>query len=81
LQGFNYAFRGTAGPPTGIMAAVARELSLALVLTALGLAVALLAFWGCKHLRSKLEGLDREMKAASLELLNELGRFKRSTNI
>jgi biopolymer transport protein ExbB/TolQ len=81
LQGFNYMFRGIAGQRTEIMAALARELSDALVLTALGLAVALIAFWGCKHLRSKLEDLDREMKAASLELLNELGRLKRSTNI
>src|ERR1700689_4803758 len=66
LQGFNYAFRGTVGQRTDIMAAIARDLSEALVLTALGVAVALIAFWGCRHLRSKLEDIDREMKVASL---------------
>jgi len=80
LQGINYAFRGIAGQRTDIMAAIARELSGALMLTALGIAVALIAFWGCEYLRSRLEDLDQEMKSASLELLNELGRLKQSTN-
>jgi biopolymer transport protein ExbB/TolQ len=58
-----------------------RGLSDALMLTGLGLLVALIAFCGREHLASKLENLDMEMKTASLELINELARLKPSTHI
>lgn len=60
---------------------ITKGLSEALMLTGLGLLVALIAFCGREHLASKLENLDIEMKTTSLELINELARLKHSTNI
>ncbi len=78
-------FRGTTGPKIGIMIAVTREISWALMPTGLGLIVALTAFCGAEYVASKLQTIDVEMKNVTLELLNELVRlephFKASSNI
>jgi biopolymer transport protein ExbB len=55
-------------------------LSLAMVPTALGIVVALLAFCCYKHLLADIETLDFEMENAFLQLVNDLARLP-STNI
>lgn len=75
LMGIFASFKGVAGNAVSIRAAVAWGLSNALLPTALGVLVALLAHWGRKHLLAKLNDLDVEMKMASLELVNELSRY------
>jgi biopolymer transport protein ExbB/TolQ len=69
------SFRGVDGEKTTIMAAICRELSVAIVPTALGLIVALAALWCYKYLLTEVEIFDSEMKSASLELVNNLGRL------
>jgi biopolymer transport protein ExbB/TolQ len=69
------SFRGVDGEKTTIMAAICRELSVAIVPTALGLLVALTALWCYKYLLAEVEALDSEMEDASLELVNPLGRL------
>jgi biopolymer transport protein ExbB len=69
------SFRGVDGEKTTIMAAICRELSVATVPTALGLIVALAALWCYKYLLTEVEIFDSEMKSASLELVNNLGRL------
>jgi biopolymer transport protein TolQ len=75
LVGILFSFRGTAGSRAAILAALASELSNALVPTGLGVLVALLAHWSRKHLLAKLNDFNVEMKTASLELVNELSRY------
>jgi biopolymer transport protein ExbB/TolQ len=69
------SFRGVDGEKTTIMAAICRELSVAIVPTALGLIVALAALWCYKYLLTEVEIFDSEMKSASLDLVNNLGRL------
>jgi biopolymer transport protein ExbB/TolQ len=64
-------------PPLGTekwtgYAITAENLSNALMPIELGLLVALLAYFGHKHLLSRLEGFELEMENASLQLLNQL---------
>jgi biopolymer transport protein ExbB/biopolymer transport protein TolQ len=73
--------KGTAGDPDDIRRAILADLSEALVPAVLGLFVALLALSLYRYLSARLEGVDIEMQNASLELLNRLSRFPRSTNI
>ena len=44
--------------------------------TGLGLLVGLIAFWSYEYLAGQLRALDQEMENASLELLNQLSRFR-----
>jgi len=82
LIGIFVAYQGTAGSweHWTIFARITEGLSEALMLTELGLLVALIAFCGREHLAWKLESLDIEMKTASLELINDLARLKSSTH-
>lgn len=73
--GIMFSSRGLAGDRVSVLAALAWELSKALVPTALGVLVALLAYWSRKCLLAKLNDFNVEMKTASLELINELSRF------
>jgi biopolymer transport protein ExbB len=78
LTGIFVAYQGSAGSGDRwmVFAGITGRVSEALVLTGLGLFVALIAFCGREHLVSKLENLDVEMKTASLELISELARLK-----
>ena len=44
--------------------------------TAFGLAVGIVALWCYRYLEGRLQILDHEMEGASLELLNQLSRFR-----
>jgi biopolymer transport protein ExbB/TolQ len=58
------SFRGCDGNRASIMGALANYLSASMAPAALGLAVAILAFAGNKHLRSRLADFDIEMDHA-----------------
>lgn len=58
------------------MAALAKRLSEAMWPTALGLLVGLIALWSYEYLAGQLSAIDQEMEHASLELLNQLSRFR-----
>lgn len=73
VNAFSYGF---SGEKTGLMAARAKSLSEAMWPTGLGLLVGLVALWCYRYLEGRLQGLDREMEGASLELLNQLSRFR-----
>jgi biopolymer transport protein ExbB/TolQ len=59
---------------------IAPILGEAVIPTALGIAVALLAAWIHKFLTSRVEQFDLEMHAASLDLANSLSRLRFLTN-
>ena len=73
-------FAGGSTERTTLMYSILEGLSLAMVPTALGLFVALLAFCCYRHLLANIETSDFEMKKASLQLVNHLARLP-STNI
>jgi biopolymer transport protein ExbB/TolQ len=56
---------------------MAKDLSESLMPTALGLFVAVLAFFCYKYLLSRLETFDVEMQCGSLELIDELARLQK----
>jgi len=58
------------------MAAICQRLSESMWPTELGLLVGLIALWSYEYLAGQLSALDQEMESASLELLNQLGRFR-----
>jgi MotA/TolQ/ExbB proton channel family len=68
--------RGIAGSKASTMAALAKLLSESMWPTGLGLLVGLVAVWSFEHLADELRDLDRETENASLELLNQLSRFR-----
>src|SRR5580658_4400020 len=74
LFGIINSFPGFFGQRETIIAVEFGLRSQALVPTAFGLLVALVALWCYKYLLSDLEALDSEMERASLELVNHLGR-------
>jgi biopolymer transport protein ExbB/TolQ len=68
------SFRGVNGEKSAIMAALAQDLSQAIIPTAVSL---LIAPWWCHaYLSSELETLDIEMRAASLDLANSLSLLR-----
>jgi biopolymer transport protein ExbB/TolQ len=69
------AFRESGCFPVNAMATVAENLSEAIIPTAAGLAVAIVASWCHGYLCSELEMLDTEMRAATLELANSLSSY------
>jgi biopolymer transport protein ExbB/TolQ len=73
VLGILNSFRGVGTEKSTVLAMIAESLSESLVLTELGLLVALLAFCGHQYFLAQLESLDVEMKNASLKLINELG--------
>jgi hypothetical protein len=76
IVGIVNSFTGVIGEKTSIMAAFVNRLSESLWPTALGLLVGIIALWCYRYLESSLETLDQEMESASLELLNQLARFR-----
>ena len=77
LVGIVNSFQGVTGPKWFIIAAICKNLSMAMWFTALGLLVGLVALWSYKYLAGRLHSLDLEMENASKELLNQLSRFPR----
>ncbi len=74
VGGINRALGGTSGDKTSIMAAIAGCLSEALLLAALGLATALIAWAAREQCHSTIAAFDVEMRAATLDLLNRLAQ-------
>jgi biopolymer transport protein ExbB/TolQ len=54
------------------MAAIFEGLSQALIPTAFGVMVALIALWSYRYLGAKVEAFDSDMENASLQLINQL---------
>ena len=74
ILGIYNSFPGVDGSKESIMALVTERLSQAVVPTAFGLVVALMALWCYKYLRARVETFDFEIEAASLQLINDLSR-------
>ena len=74
LLGIFNSFRGVGTEKSTVMYLTLTYLSDALLPTALGVLVAVLAFCFYKYLLASLENFDVEMKNASLELVDELAR-------
>jgi biopolymer transport protein ExbB/TolQ len=68
------SFRGVDMQRSAVLAMVATNLAQALVTTALGLVVAVLAVWSFNWLTATLDIIDAESRIASLELVNHLQR-------
>lgn len=77
VLGIFNAFRGGATEKTTLMYLTLKYLSDAMVPTALGLVVALLAFCCYRYLQDELEHFDFEMRNASLQLISELARLQK----
>jgi biopolymer transport protein ExbB/TolQ len=73
--GIHYSFGGVNGSKESIMAYYFDGLSRAFVPCAIGIVAALVAMWCYKYLLTEVEALDWEMEAASLQLINDLGRL------
>jgi hypothetical protein len=76
ILGIVNSFQGFSGPRFTIMAAICQRLSESMWPTGLGLLVGMIALWSYEYLAGELSALDREMRNASLELLNQLSRFQ-----
>jgi len=75
VLGIVNAFPGFDGEKSAIFGLVTGLLSEAIVPTAFGLLVGLLALWFYRYLNSKVEAFDLEMESAALELANRLSRI------
>ena len=76
VLGIVNSFQGLGTSKAAGLAALAHRLSESMWPTALGLLVGIIALWCYRYLESSLETLDQEMESASLELLNQLARFR-----
>ncbi|HTB10160.1 MAG TPA: MotA/TolQ/ExbB proton channel family protein [Bryobacteraceae bacterium] len=72
LVGILTSFRGVNGEKSTLMAALTEYISEAIVSTAAGFLVAIVAYYCHRYLCTHLEVLDTEMRTASLELANAL---------
>ncbi len=72
ILGVYNSFPGVDGSKESIFALMTDRLSQAAVSTAFGLAVALTALCFYKYLLARMETFDREMEAASIQLINSL---------
>lgn len=70
-----YAGSGS-GQKWTLFAALTGGISDSLILTSLGLAVAIVASWIYSYLSSELETLDLEMQSVCLQLLNQLVLYR-----
>jgi hypothetical protein len=75
VVGIVNSFQGLGTSMWAGRAAVWMGLSRAMSFTAFGLLVGLVALWSFEYLNGRLRSVDQEMDNASLELLNQLGRF------
>lgn len=76
ILGIVNSFQGISGERWSNYAAICEGLSESMWPTAFGLMVGLVALWWYRYLEERLQALDQEMESASLELLNQLGRFR-----
>jgi hypothetical protein len=76
VVGIAHSFGGCYGQRSTCIGPVAGALSESMLPTALGLAAALVALWSYEYLAGRLRTIDLEMENASLELLNQLSRFR-----
>jgi len=75
IVGIVNSFEGISGPRWTIVAVIFGGFAEALWLTAFGLFVGLVALWSFRYLDENLRTFDLEMENASLDSLNQLGRF------
>jgi MotA/TolQ/ExbB proton channel family len=76
VLGIVNSFQGIAGQKDAVRRAILWNISQSMWPTAFGLAVGVVALWCFRYLDGRLQILDHEMENASLELLNQLGRFR-----
>jgi len=74
ITGMAASWVGYVGQKSAFMAQVSWRLTASMWSTALGIIVALAALYSYRYLRDKVEAFDSEMRAASLDLLNQLSR-------
>jgi hypothetical protein len=76
ILGIVNSFRGISGDRWSGYAAICEGLSESMWSTAFGLLAGIVALWCYRYLEGTLQTLDHEMESASLDLLNQLGRFR-----
>jgi hypothetical protein len=76
VLGIVNSFQGIAGQKDAIRWAILWNISQSMWPTAFGLAVGIVALWCFRYLEGRLQIFDYEMEGASLELLNQLSRFR-----
>lgn len=76
VSGIVGSFGGITGPRREIYAAVSGRLSESMVPTAFGLMVGIVSLCCYRYLEDRLQTLDLEMEGATLELMNQLSRFR-----
>src|SRR5262249_47187748 len=81
VEGINGSFVGCGGEKWTCLAAIVDRLSNAIVSAALRLLVGILSFFCYRYLLGRLEDLDLEMRAATLELMNALASIDRRSNV
>ena len=77
VLGIPTAFKGCIGERSACIAATIDAIATALVPAALGLLVALPAFWCYRYLSSRVEAFDIEMESASVQVVNWLTHLAR----
>jgi biopolymer transport protein ExbB/TolQ len=77
LLGIFDSFKGGGGEKTAIMAALAENLSEAMIPTAFGVAVAVAALAGYEYLTVQMADLDADMRGAILAMPSQLAGFVR----
>jgi hypothetical protein len=76
VLGIVNSFQGLGTSKAAGLAAVTKRLSESMWPTAFGLMVGVVALWCYRYLEGKLLTFDQEMESSSLELLNQLSRFR-----
>jgi hypothetical protein len=76
IVGIVDSFTGFAGQRDAVRRAILWNLSQSLWPTTWGLLVGIVALWCFRYLEARLQILNHEMESASLELLNQLSRFR-----
>jgi biopolymer transport protein ExbB/TolQ len=72
VLGIMHAFHGPSGEKSTLLSGLAGAISEALLTTALGLLVAVLAVWCFNYFTTKMEAFDIEMENSSMELVSYL---------
>jgi len=73
---FSDAFPGIAGQRESVPTYMFDHLATSMSFTAFGLLVGLMSLWFYRYLTGRLSTFDLEMENASLDLLNQLSRFR-----
>jgi hypothetical protein len=76
VLGIVNSFQGLGTSKAAGMAAVTKRLSESMWPTAFGLMVGVVALWFYRFLEERLLTFEQEMESASLDLVNQLGRFR-----